>query len=92
VLPDGENAVASLLANGRVLEFVKDHYRHCKPILALGASAEPLQAAGIPSALASGKPDPGLILGEAGERLDAFIRAIAMHRHYARESEPVPAV
>jgi catalase len=92
VLPDGENAVASLLANGRVLEFVKDHYRHCKPILALGASAELLQAAGIPSALASGKPDPGLILGEAGERLDAFIRAIAMHRHYARESEPVPAV
>ena len=36
VLPDGEAAVKALLANGQALEFVKDQYRHCKTILAVG--------------------------------------------------------
>ena len=38
VLPDGADAVSALRADGRTLEFIKDQYRHCKPILALGAS------------------------------------------------------
>ena len=38
-----------------------DQYRHCKPILALGASDQLLAACGIDAALPSGKPDPGVI-------------------------------
>ena len=38
VLPDGADAVTAPAADGRTLEFIKDQYRHCKPILALGAS------------------------------------------------------
>ena len=38
VLPDGADAINALRADGRTLEFIKDQYRHCKPILALGAS------------------------------------------------------
>jgi catalase len=92
VVPDGDAAVAALTGNGRALEFVKDIYRHCKAILALGAATQLLQAAGIPSALPNGKADPGLITGDAGETIDAFVKAIAQHRHFARESEPVPVV
>jgi catalase len=88
VLPDGEAAVASLSANGRALEFLKDQYRHCKPILVLGAASRLLEAAGVPATLPSGKADPGLILGDAGETMDTFIAAIAAHRHFAREAEP----
>jgi catalase len=88
VLPDGEAAAAALSANGRALEFLKDTYRHCKPIWALGSASQLLQAVRIPSALADGKADPGLIVGDSGDSIDAFIRAIAMHRHYAREAEP----
>ena len=33
VLPDGAAAAGALAKNGRVLEFLKDTYRHCKPIL-----------------------------------------------------------
>ena len=33
-------------ADGRVLEFVKDQYRHCKPILALGAATDPARRRG----------------------------------------------
>ncbi len=38
VIPDGDDAVAQLRIGGQVLEFVKDQYRHCKPILAIGSA------------------------------------------------------
>jgi catalase len=66
VLPDGAAAVEALRADGRTLEFIKDQYRHCKPILALGASAQLLEACGIRSTLPDGRPDPGLIVTAAG--------------------------
>ncbi len=87
VLPDGEAAAATLAANGRVLEFVKDTYRHCKPILAIGAASNVLEAAGVPITLPTGKPDPGLLVGDA-ESVDAFVKAVALHRHYERETDP----
>ena len=40
VLPDGAEAVTNLSRDGRMLEFVKDQYRHCKPILAMGDAIE----------------------------------------------------
>jgi catalase len=33
VLPDGGRGSSALRADGRTLEFIKDQYRHCKPIL-----------------------------------------------------------
>jgi catalase len=33
VLPDGTDAVQALRSDGRALEFIKDQYRHCKPML-----------------------------------------------------------
>ena len=71
VLPDGDDAVAALRADGRALEFIKDQYRHCKPILALGGGAELLRACGIDTSLPDGQPDPGLIVASdtsAGRR------------------------
>jgi catalase len=91
VLPDGAGAVRALSEDGRMLEFLKDQYRHCKPILALGAASELIAKAGIPPALPSGKADPGLILAKPGSGEDggaAFIQAIAAHRHFARETDP----
>jgi catalase len=88
VMPDGERATEALSKNGRALEFLKEQYRHCKPILLLGTSLRLLDVVGIPAALPSGQPDTGLITGDAGETIDRFIAAIAMHRHFARESEP----
>ena len=41
--------------------------------------------------LPSGKPDPGLLLfdaGEIGKATSAFIAAIGKHRHFARETDP----
>ena len=61
VLPDGTEAIEALRADGRTLEFIKDQYRHCKPILAVGASEQLLTACGIDAALPNGQPDSGVI-------------------------------
>jgi catalase len=90
VLPDGKDAVKRLTDDARTLEFLKDQYRHCKPILALGAASALLEKADIPAMLPSGRPDPGLLTSVGtddaiGER---FVEALAKHRHFDRESDP----
>jgi catalase len=91
VLPDGKRAVEALLGDGRTLEFVKDQYRHCKTILALGASTEILDRCRISALLPSGAPDPGVVLmptGKSGGTVGAFIEAVGKHRHPQRDRDP----
>ncbi|HEX7811226.1 MAG TPA: catalase [Burkholderiales bacterium] len=91
IIPDGEAAARGLSGSGHALEFLKDQYRHCKPILLLGAATALLDKAGIPPALPSGDADPGLLQygGEqAREALQEFVAALEKHRHFARETDP----
>jgi len=89
VLPDGAEAVDALRADGHTLEFIKDQYRHCKPILALGASEQLLQACDINTTLPNGQADAGVLVGADPRAVaDAFVDAIAKHRHFARETDP----
>jgi catalase len=90
-VPGGKAAVATLAKLGHALEFLKDAYRHAKPIVVLGTGADLLEKAGIPSTLPSGKPDPGLLIGKhdsAAKALPDFIKAIARHRHHERAMDP----
>jgi catalase len=88
-LPDGDEAVTTLRADGRTLEFIKDQYRHCKPILAFGAGEQLLSACGIDRTLPDGLQDPGvLIASDTSAGQDDFVAAIATHRHFARETDP----
>jgi catalase len=90
ILPDGVEAAQQLTQDGRSLEFLKDQYRHCKTILALGASNQLLDKVGIVYQGLDGKEDPGLISVDSSEALDPkqFIAALAKHRHPARDSDP----
>jgi catalase len=89
VILDGETALAQ---SGHAVEFVKDQYRHCKPMLVLGAGALLLEAARIPRELPDGSADQGLLLHESGAQIDvllpAFVEALARHRHFERETDP----
>jgi catalase len=86
VVPDQSMGLA---ADGRALEFLKDQYRHCKTMLAIGSSADLLARAGIPTTLTDGSADPGLLLAAPGEvDADAFVAALARHRHFERETDP----
>jgi catalase len=97
VVPAGARAMPSLMADGRVVEFVRDQYRHCKPILVIGGDTTLLEAAGLsPDVIARGD-DPGLVVGDddaddpngaASDALLRFIQALGRHRHYDREMDP----
>lgn len=88
VLPAGPQALAPMAARGDVMDFLKDTYRHGKPMLAIGETGRQLlAAAGIPLTLPENRPDPGLILGEDDTAAAAqeFIDAMGRHRHFERE-------
>jgi catalase len=90
-LPDGEQAVTQLAADGHTLEFIKDQYRHGKTIFIGSASAPLLASAGVALTLPSGKPDPGLILcspTRMADRIKVFLAAIGKHRHPGRDKDP----
>ena len=86
VLAGGGDAVRQLRADGRALEFIKDQYRHCKPILAFGDGVDLLTACGIDA----DESDPGLIVapGASADAAGDFVAAIATHRHFVRETDP----
>jgi catalase len=91
VLPDGKAAIATLSKDALALDFVREQYRHGKPILALGSGVDLLRVAGVPFKLPDGSADPGLILGDGKDprqALAAFEAALARHRAYARETYP----
>jgi catalase len=90
ILPDGTEAIEQLGRDGRSLEFLKDQYRHCKTVLALGASTQLLEKLGIDYQRLGGGEDPGLIVVDSAEALDPriFIAALSKHRHPARDSDP----
>ncbi|MGV3520633.1 catalase [Luteitalea sp.] len=91
VIPDGASAIEQLAMDGRVMEFVKDQYRHCKPMLVFGAGETLLSKGGVPTTLPSGEADPGLVSAQAADAADAgqaFMAALAAHRHFARETDP----
>ncbi|HET9953780.1 MAG TPA: catalase [Polyangiaceae bacterium] len=90
-IPDGKMAIKTLANVGHALEFLKDQYRHAKPILALGAAADLLEGAAISPVLPSGKKDPGVLVykQEPLEKvIPQFVKAIARHRHHEREMDP----
>ncbi|KQP37414.1 catalase [Pseudorhodoferax sp. Leaf274] len=90
VLPQGQDAIAALAANGLALEFVKEQYRHCKTLLVPADARVLLEQAGIPWELPDGAADPGLVAGDGDGQsaLDAFVQAVARHRHPERETDP----
>ncbi|HEV7509155.1 MAG TPA: catalase [Thermoanaerobaculia bacterium] len=80
VIPDGKGAAEVLSNLGQALEFLKDQYRHCKPILVLGAGEAVASEAGIPL----DDPEDWAIVRE----LPAFVAAIGMHRNWDRATDP----
>ncbi|HVJ60834.1 MAG TPA: catalase [Burkholderiaceae bacterium] len=91
VLPDGEAGVQRLAADGRTLDFIRDQFRHCKTILALGASRQLLELAGVPP---PSEDDPGLAVAEGDDVSAAiawFVEAVGRHRHPERDRDPPPA-
>ena len=93
IIADGASSAAMLAGDADAREFVRLQYRHCKPLLAVGAGKELLTAAGVPAALQDGSPDPAL-WQVAATALDGalaeFKQALATHRDFRRETDAAP--
>jgi catalase len=90
VLPDGDAAADALAADGLACDFVKDQFRHGKPILAIGASGALLDALGVPPPRAEGRAAPGILrysANDVDDAIDEFMQALATHRDLGRETE-----
>ncbi|MET0808848.1 MAG: catalase, partial [Pseudoxanthomonas sp.] len=85
-IPDGEGTAKLWARDGRAGEFVKDQFRHCKTILALGEAVAFVEGAGV---LRDDK-DPGLLLLSEPKKsfVADFTKALALHKHFARETDP----
>jgi catalase len=83
IVADGTAAMEAMRRDARVLDYIKEQYRHCKPLLIFGDADGLLQAAGIPGA------DAGLVLAGRNAKggLADFIQAAAM-RYWERETDP----
>jgi catalase len=80
VVPDGERAADELRSLGHALEFLKDQYRHCKPILMLGAGEGVVKAAGVPT---DDESDWAMVRAVPG-----FMEAVGKHRNWDRATDP----
>jgi catalase len=96
-VPGGINSVATLEKTPEAIHFLNEAYKHCKAIAADAEAMQVLEATYFSKKLPStkGKHDQelGIILGDDGSKLSAnFIKAIAKHRFWERETErKVPA-
>lgn len=86
---EGDAAARTLAADGRAIEFVRDAFRHCKPMAVLGAGRLLMEQAG----LGNGLDQPGVMTAERPDKrlIKQFIEAIGQHRRFEREQDP-PAV
>lgn len=90
VIADGERSIANLALDGRTVEFLRDQYRHCKPILVPRGASHLLRKAGIEAMLPDGNPDLGLIIAEdrLSDEIEMFLMTLAKPRDHARETDP----
>ncbi len=81
VLPDGLEAVTTLAKDEHTMEFLKDAYRHCKTIMAIGSSKALLDQAELMQFV--GK-DAGMLWCESSEvekGMPSVIAAIQLYKH-----------
>ena len=92
VVPGWHGDTRGLAGVRLATEFIKEQYRHCKPILALGSGKDLIESAGVKLKLPSGELDPGVLTFPDEETDDEillqFMEAIAAHRHFERETDP----
>ncbi|RSZ58022.1 catalase [Massilia atriviolacea] len=91
VAPGGDDGMMALARDARALDFVREQYRHGKPILAIGNGVDLLACAAIPSTLPDGCDDPGIVRtapGLVALALAQFKQALARHRLFERETDP----
>lgn len=98
LIPGGSDSVDALKEQGDAKHFVAEAFKHKKPIGALSDGIELLEAIGLPDVEFDGEglvSDQGVVIDRDSDDIDsfveAFVEAIAQHRHWEREPKEVAA-
>jgi catalase len=100
VAPCGPESVAALSDDGYAVHFITEAYKHLKTIGAFGAGIDLLRRAGVTEQLADSEEviaAHGVVSTTAAEDtlpdrfFESFTSALAQHRAWGRETDPVPA-
>jgi len=100
LIPGGGDSATALTQLGDAVHFVLEAYKHCKSLCALNEGAQLLGTLGFALEAQGGalmQPTPGVLMADArkaaeGQISQAFIAAIASHRHWDRLNvDAVPA-
>jgi catalase len=89
-VPAGEQSVLALTQNVDAIEFVQEAFKHCKTIAASAEGVDFLNSALAEKASAG---DAGIIRqrdGAIAKTAAAFIKAMAVHKHWGREPQTLP--
>ncbi|WP_394328103.1 catalase [Halostagnicola kamekurae] len=99
-VPGGEGSVDALVEQGTAKHFVAEMFKHKKPIAAAGEGTELLEAVELPGINVANDregvvTDRGVVMAPNGADLEgaseAFVDAIAAHRHWDRDPKEVGA-
>ena len=100
VVPCGQESVETLANDGYAMHFITEAYKHLKAVGAFGSGVDLLRKLGIAEQLADDTDvvvSNGVVSTTAAaddltdEFADAFVAALAKHRAWDRETDPVPA-
>ncbi|MFD2744347.1 MULTISPECIES: catalase [Sphingobacterium] len=87
-IPSGEKAIELLNQEPDTFQFINEMYRHCKP-LAFGIGTDTILDR---TYINKQEKDWGVVIESKENSLDMFLKAVARHRNWAREtSRKVPA-
>ncbi len=97
-VPGGEDSADALLEQGDAKHFVAETFKHKKPIAALDEGTELLETVELPDVEIADDGETvssdGVVTGQGDdleEFAEAFVDAIAEHRHWERSPKEVPA-
>jgi catalase len=96
LVPGGARSVQTLAGDGDAVHFVSEAFKHGKAIGALGDGVSLLEVARVTSVRRGDREtvtDQGVVTGgtASGDFTEAFITAVAAHRHPERDLSAVPA-
>ena len=83
VVVGGERTGEAFVNQGDLLDFLRDQYHHCKPIISIGDSGM-LDTAEVPMHLPGGDPDTGVAVLEDID-IDLIVATLAKRRYFERE-------
>lgn len=98
-VPGGASSIAAFAPEPDALEFLRDAFKHCKPIAATDEGIDLLRAADIPvpsGADTNGKgiaAQDGVVTGrgnQASKVASEFAAAVRQHRFWSRPIKPAP--